>query len=174
MPEPTSCCSAVGSYCDRCDLLVGLDGLRVIAVDRDDGGALRVSVESEAQAMGCPTCGVLAHGHGRLQVRLIDAPSAGRPVTVLWRKRRWVCPEPLCPRQSFVEQDEAIARGRGLLTVRACRWAIAQLRGEHASVAGLARQLGTTWNTVWTSIQPLLQAAAADESRFENVSVLGV
>ncbi len=57
MPEPTLCCSALGGYCDRCDLLVGLDGLRVIAVERDEGGGLTVSVETEPGLMGCPTCG---------------------------------------------------------------------------------------------------------------------
>jgi transposase len=117
---------------------------------------------------------VVAHGHGRLKVRLVDAPSAGRPVTVVWRKRRWVCPEPACPRVSFTEQDERVARPRALLTVRACRWAIEQVRREHASIHGIARQLGTTWDTVWRSIRPLLEAAAADESRFEGVTTLGV
>ena len=39
---------------------------------------------------------------------------------------------------------------------------------------GLARQLGTTWRTVWTSVRPLLQAADADPSRFEGVAILGV
>jgi hypothetical protein len=43
MPEPRSCCGALGGYCARCDLLVGLEGPHVIAVDRDDGGGLRVS-----------------------------------------------------------------------------------------------------------------------------------
>jgi hypothetical protein len=38
MSEPTSCCRARGGYCERCDVLVGLDGLHVIGVDRDDGG----------------------------------------------------------------------------------------------------------------------------------------
>ena len=124
--------------------------------------------------MGCPACGVVAYGHGRVAVTLVDAPSVGRPVRVIWRKRRWVCPEPACPVVSFVEQDEHIARPRGLLTVRACRWAIAQLRREHASVPGLARQLGTTWSTVWASVRPLLEAADADASRFEGVTILGV
>ena len=41
-------------------------------------------------------------------------------------------------------------------------------------VNGVRRQLGTSWDTVWTSIKPMLAAAAADESRFENVSILGV
>lgn len=175
MPEPTSCCAArVGSYCERCDLLLGLEGLRVIAVERDDGGGLTVTVESQVQLTGCPSCGVIAHAHGRRMVRLVDAPLAGRPVRVLWRKRRWVCPEPSCATDSFTEQNEQIARRRGLLTARACAWALGQLRGEHASVAGLARQLGTTWRTVWTSIEPLLAAAAADESRFDGVTILGV
>ena len=174
MPEPTSCCLVRGGYCDRCDLLVGLDGLRVIGVERDDGGGLAVTVESEPEVMGCPTCGVVAHAHGRVRVGLVDAPSAGRPVRIVWCKRRWVCPEPACATRSFVEQAEHIASPRALLTVRACRWAIEQVRREHASVAGLARQLGTTWNTVWSSIRPLLEAAAADPSRFEGVRTLGV
>ncbi|MCD4536591.1 hypothetical protein LRP67_21070 [Nocardioides sp. cx-169] len=41
-------------------------------------------------------------------------------------------------------------------------------------MAGLARQLGTTSRTVWRSIEPLLEAMAADPDRFENVSSLGV
>ena len=173
MPEPMSCCPAFGGYCQRCDLLVGLDGLHVTGVERDDGGGLTVSVESAPAPMGCPSCGVVAHGHGRAEVVVVDAPSFGRPVRVRWRKRRWVCPEPACSRRSFVEQDEGVARPRSLLTVRACRWAIAQLRREYASVSGLARQLGTTWNTVWTSIAPLLEKAADDPSRFEGCAFSG-
>ena len=158
MTEPTLCCSLAGGYCDRCDLLVGLAGLHVIAVDRDEGdGSLTVTVESEPEVMGCPTCGVVAHAHGRVSMALVVAPWVGRPVRVMWRKRRWVCPVPVCGTRSFVEQDQDIARARALLTVRACWWAIAQMRREHASVQGLARQLGTTWNTVWTSIRPLLE-----------------
>ena len=175
MTEPTLCCPGLGGYCDRCDLLVGLPGLHVIGVERDEGdGSLTVTVESGPDVMGCPTCGVVAHAHGRVSVALIDAPWAGRPVRVVWRKRRWVCPVSVCGTRSFVEQDGDIARPRALLTVRACRWAIAQMRREHASVQGLARQLGTTWNTVWTSIRPVLERAASDPARFEGVSTLGV
>jgi len=49
-----------------------LDGLHVIGVERDDGGGrLVVTVESEPTVMGCPTCGVVAHGHGRVVVGLV-------------------------------------------------------------------------------------------------------
>ncbi len=176
MSELTGCAVRChyDEYCDRCDLLVGLPGLHVTGVERDDGGRLRVTAESARQLVGCPTCGVVASSHGRRTVRLVDAPSFGRPVEVLWRKRTWECPEPSCPVGVFTEQDEQVAKPRAMLTVRACWWAVHQIRREHGSVSGVARQLGTAWKTVWGSIKPILQAAATDESRFVGVTTLGV
>jgi hypothetical protein len=112
MREPTLCCPAPGGYCDRCDLLVDLPGLHVIGIERDEAGALLVTVESTPAPRGCPACGVVAHAHGRTPVRLVDAPAMGRPVRNLWRKRRWRCPEPACPSGSFVEQDGRVRRRR--------------------------------------------------------------
>ncbi|WP_313565805.1 ISL3 family transposase [Mobilicoccus sp.] len=179
MSQPTACprADAEPCYCSRCDLLVGLDGVHVVAVDQREGRKgswLRVVVESAPRVEGCRVCGVVATSHGRREVRLVDTPCFGRPVELVWRKRTWRCAEPDCAAGVFTEQDDALARPRALLTTRACWWAIAQVRREHASVQGLARQLGTSWRTVWRSIQPLLEAMAADESRFEGVSTLGV
>jgi transposase len=189
MSEPTGCAAAccrsthpdlTCGYCVNCDLLVGLPGLHVVAVARvqsrrhGEGEGLLVTVESPPHVMGCPRCGVIAHSHGRRAVDLVDAPCFGRPVMVRWRKRTWTCPDTACPVGTFTEQNPQVASARALLTTRATRWAIGQLRREHASIQGLARQLGTTWRTVWRSIQPLLEQAAADESRFAGVAVLGV
>jgi transposase len=127
MSEPMLCCRG-GGYCARCDLLVGLDGLRVVEVARDAGGALSVTVESEPEGMGCRACGVVAHAHGRVVVDLVGAPSFGRRVRIRWLKRRWVRPDPDCPTATFVEQNAAVASPRATLTVRACWWAIGQLR----------------------------------------------
>jgi len=178
MSEPTGCCraevaGAPGAYCRNCDLLVGLDGFHVVDVDGGDG-RLTVTVETAPAPGGCPGCGVIAHSHGRRVHTLVDTPAFGRPVRVLWRKRTWTCTEHACPVGTFTEQDEQLAQPRALLTTRACWWAVRQLRREHASVAGIARQLGTTWRTVWRSIAPLLEAMAADESRFDGVRTLGV
>ena len=63
----------------------------------------------------------------------------------------------------FTEQHDQVARPKARLTLRACWWAIRQLRFEHASVLGLARQLGTTWRTVWRLILPLLEAPGRAE-----------
>ena len=124
--------------------------------------------------MGCPACGVMAGSHGRRDVGLVDAPCFNRPVRVVWRKRTWRCDEPSCPTKVFTEQNHDVAAPRTLLTTRACWWAINQIRREHASIAGLARQLGTTWNTVWSSIQPMIKAMGDDEDRFAGVKRLGV
>ncbi len=161
------------SYCSSCDLLVGLEGFHVVEVARSDAG-LRVVVESAAQPMGCPDCGVLVPSRGRRDVRLIDVPCFARPVEVIWRKRTWRCVEPACAGGAFTERHDALAEPRALLTTRARWWAVGQLRREHASVRGLARQLGTSWNTVWNAVKPLLEAMAADEDRFAGVQTLGV
>ena len=44
MTEPTTCCRADGNYCTRCDLLIGLNGLRVIGVERRERDGLTVTV----------------------------------------------------------------------------------------------------------------------------------
>jgi transposase len=154
--EPTSCCRATGvgnAYCDNCDLLLGLDGLRVLEVERA-ADLLTVTVESAPGLVGCSGCGVVAQSHGRRVVRLVDAPCFTTPVVLLWRKRRYRCREDACEVGTFTEQDPDLARPRGLLTTRAARWAIGQIRREHASVQGVARQLGVRWRTVWEAIKP--------------------
>ena len=67
---------------------------------------------------------------------------------------------------TFLEHNERVCAPRARLGVRAIRWAIRQLRFEGATIAGLARQLATTWNTVWSHIKPCLQAASDDPARF--------
>ena len=107
-------------------------------------------------------------------VVVIDAPWSGVPVWIRWHKRRWICRETTCQTVTFLEHDERVCAPRARLGVRAIRWAIRQLRFEGASILGLARQLGTTWNTVWSHVKPCLQAASDDPARFAGVQVLGV
>ena len=74
----------------------------------------------------------------------------------------------------FVEQVPSLVRPRGSLTDRAVTWTIGQLRREHATIEGLARQLGTTWKTLWRAVRPRLAELADDESRLAGVASLGV
>ena len=173
MSHPTCCCSVSLDRCDRCDLLVGLEGFHLMSVARTPQ-ALVLDIESCDRCAGCPGCGVIAQGHGRVVVEVIDAPWAGVPTRIRWFKRRWICRERTCQTVTFLEHDERVCAPRARLGVRAIRWAIRQLRFAGATIAGLARQLGTTWNTVWSHIKPCLQAASEDPARFAGVQVLGV
>ena len=132
-----------------------------------------VTVSSPAAPTGCPSCGVVATGRGRRRRVLHDVPGTAR-VRIVWRQRVWRCSEDGCHRKSFVEQVPALVAPRGSITTRAIGWAIGQLRREHATVHGLARQLGTSWKTVWRAVEPELVKLAADESRFDAVTTLGV
>ena len=178
MSEPIGCCrpavgAAPSSRCSRCDVLVGLDDVYVLDARLVDEH-LEVTVESEPGPVGCPDCGAVGVGHGRQVVRLVDIPSFGRPVTIIWRKRRFVCPGAACERCTFVEDLSGLASPRHATTTRVVEWAVQQLRREHATVNGLARQLGTAWHTVWTPVRAVLQALADDPDRFGGVRTLGV
>lgn len=103
-----------------------------------------------------PRCGVPATSHGRRDHRLVDCPCFGRPAELIWRKHTWRCVQPACPQGVFTERDDELAAPRALLTTRAIWWAARQIRHENASMAGLARQLGTAWGTVNTAVLSLL------------------
>jgi len=169
----TACSSAPTSDpCPRCDLLLGLDGVHVEQVERGPT-SMTVTVSTPWQLMGCPACGVVAVGRGRRVRVLHDVPGVV-PVVVRWRQRTWRCPETGCPVGLFVEQLPGLVAPRGSLTCRTVTWAIAQLRYEHATIQGLARQLGTTWKTLWRAVRPRLHQLADDNERLVGVSTLGV
>ena len=52
--------------------------------------ALVLNVESCNQLVGCPGCGVIAQGHGRVVVEVIDAPWAGSLCGSGGTIRRWM------------------------------------------------------------------------------------
>jgi len=85
--------------------LLGLEGVSVTQVKDDGaGGSTVYVVTNEAAARACPGCGVFAT---RLKDFRTTRPRhlscGGRPVSIRWRKARWYCTEPACPRGSFTE-----------------------------------------------------------------------
>lgn len=175
MFQHTSGCADARSItdpCSRCDLLLGLEGVHVEHVQRGDD-MMMVTVSTPRQPTGCPACGVIATGRGRRPRVLHDVPGVTR-VRVLWRQRVWRCVDAGCAKKTFVEQIPMLVAPRGSITRRAIAWAIGQLRREHATIQGLARQLGTSWKTVWRAVKPELERLADDPARFDGVSTLGV
>ncbi len=152
---------------------LGLPDVRVEEVQRTQT-LMAATVSTHWQLQGCPDCGVSAPSRGRRRRVLHDVPHGDVRVRVVWRQRVWRCPDPACPRGSFVEQVPGLVTPRGSITGRAITWAIGQLRGEHATIAGLARRLGVSWWALWRLVRSELEHLAANESRFAGVRSLGV
>ena len=74
----SSCCSVSFGRCGRCDLLVDLEGFHLVAAARRECG-LVLDIESCDRCAGCPGCGVITQGHGRVVVEVIDAPLGRGP-----------------------------------------------------------------------------------------------
>ena len=176
MSDATACAGALASSvpCPHCDVLLGLqDTVHVEGVERGVD-LLVVTVSTPWQLMGCPSCGVVAPSRGRRQRVLHDVPHGTTAVQLVWRQRVWRCPDPGCSRGTFMEQADVLVQPRGSITTRAVSWAITSLRTQHATIAGLARQLGVSWWTLWRAVKPELERLAADPKRFARVTSLGV
>ena len=50
-----------------------VEGFHLIVGERSDAGMV-LEIESCGPVAGCPGCGVIAQGHGRVVVEVIDAP----------------------------------------------------------------------------------------------------
>ncbi|WP_206352695.1 transposase family protein [Streptomyces sp. Z423-1] len=94
-------------------LLLDLDGLAVEKVERLADGTRRVHLTTaDEAARACPTCGVFAvRVKGFVQTRPRDLPYGKRKLELVWRKRRWYCTEPGCPRRTFTEQVSQVPAG---------------------------------------------------------------
>lgn len=174
MPHCTcgAACQHASRWCARADLLLGLDGLHVLDVDRG-ADRLVVTIESDADVGGCPDCGVVAVGHGRRVHTVADAPCFGTTVRLRWVKRLWRCREPACPRVTFSEQHDQIPP-RAKLTPRAVGWAVDALAHDDTTVSALARHLGVDWHTLWDAIEAEAQARTSRPERLEGVKTIGV
>ena len=150
--------------------LLGMDGFVVLA-SIEEAGELFISVETTADVVGCGDCGVRAVGHGRSVVQVRDLPSGGRPVRLVWRKRRWLCRDPDCETKSFTETSDLVLDS---LTFRAS-FEICRLVGQDGcSVAKTARDLGVAWSCAMRCVrrhgEPLVDAPG----RLDGVMAMGI
>lgn len=165
-PEPRTCA--------RCLLFTGLTDVVVVDLVPTAGG-LELTIETRRRPVGCPSCGTIARPKDRDPVRLVDLPCFGRPTTMVWRKRRFVCCDPDCATGSFTEQDDRIAPARSSLMTRAGRWATHQVGAHARSVTEVASDLGCGWHTVNVAVVAWGEALLeADGDRIGEVEALGL
>jgi len=150
-------------------VLFGMDGFGVLGAETDGvSGDLVVLVETVDPRRGCPGCGVVGQVKERPQVRLRDATASGRRVRVVWRKRRWACPEPDCVRASWTEQHDAVGARRR--STRRCRVQVASGVTRGRSVAEVADDVGMGWRAAMRAVAE--EAVVPD--RLRPVARLGI
>jgi transposase len=91
----------------------------VLEVQRLDTATVMVIIEQAARAGPCPECGVFSGTvKDRPWMRLKDLPVSGQTVELLWRKRRLICGEELCPQKTFTQVSAAVPPGAARVTER--------------------------------------------------------
>ena len=154
------------------EVLLGLDGFRVLdAVETAD--ELVVTIETDAELVGCASCGVRAEAHDRMPVEIRDLACFGRPARLVWRKRRWRCVEPACDAKTWTEVSDHVDT-QAVITRRAGMEACRQV-GEHArAVSGVAAEFGVCWWTIMNAVVEHGTPLVDDPDRVGAVRQLGV
>jgi transposase len=157
---------------DPTSLLFGLDGFAVLDVVRvEDGGVVRVVIETVSAEAACPDCGVVSSRiKDRPTSRIRDLPASGQRVELWWRKRRLLCTEPACVRRSFVERCDAVGF-RSRLTARLRGRLATAIAGLNRAVSDVAAEHEVGWHTAHAA---LIAAAAGWLPEPEPTRVLGI
>ena len=153
--------------------LVGLKDVRVLRYVRR-GPDVELVIGQVVPDPRCPACGGPARVKERPLVRYVDLPVYGTAIRLGWRKHRMRCPDPACPRRSWVLGDHRIAAKQCLLTTRAAKWATVQV-GTGRTVSEVAAELDCDWHTVNDAVTTYGQALlAADRKRLNRTSAIGL
>ncbi|MEZ5383166.1 MAG: transposase [Microthrixaceae bacterium] len=157
-----------------CEVLVGLDGVEILEVERVEG-VLRITIRTRTTRAWCSLSGRIAQLKDHDDVELVDLSCFGSPVRLVWSKDRWGCSEETCPTGSFTEIDHRIASPRQRLTRQAGMWACRQV-GEHGrTVAEVAADLGADWHTINNAVITWGAALlAADAARVGTPDAVGL
>ncbi|MFI7553242.1 transposase family protein [Micromonospora sediminimaris] len=170
--------------------LLGLDGLVAERVELDAADIPVVDLSTGCeQARCCPGCGQRAVRVKQwTTTRPRDLPVGGRAVRLRWRKRRWYCPTPACPRKSFTEQVAQVP-ARARLTTRLREAAGAAVADAGRTIVQTARDHDVSWPVVADAFtthatavlpaepitrpryRPKLPMSGAGHSRSEGVSL---
>ncbi len=128
--------------------LLGLDGVRVTAVEGDGAGGRRVYAATSAALAACPGCGRPSGAVKEwVSVQPKDVAFGGRPVSLVVVKRRLYCTGSPCRTGSFTEPVAAIAP-RCRVTTRLRGQAAVLVAEEGRTVAQAARECGLSWPVV--------------------------
>ena len=133
---------------DMASAFLGLDGVRVTAVEDDLDDGLRVYIASTAARPACPGCGTPSVAVKEwVTARPKDVAFGARAVSLVWFKRRLYCTDGLCGAGSFTESVPAVPP-RCRVTARLRGHAAGLVADGGRTVAQAARECGLSWPVV--------------------------
>jgi transposase len=153
-------------WCAAASVLLGIDGLLVTAVSVTAGGQTVAEVVTDPAcelARRCPDCGAVAVRAKDSKVITCprDVYLGDRQILLRWRKKRWYCGNPRCPRKSFTESLPG-ARSRARLTSR-LRTRLGEAVGDDLMpAAAAARRYGVSDRTAARAFTAYADAQLAD------------
>ena len=149
---------------DAMSVRLHLSQIRVLGVLTDTAGELVVEVESTVRRLRCPQCGFKCHRvHDRRAKKVRDLEVSGRPVTLVWQRRRMVCGN--CGSR-FLEDHPVF---EGALTARLARRIVADAKVMTFRAA--ARRHGVHWHAV-RALVDTWSALVAERRRSRRCRVL--
>ena len=115
--------------------------IRVLEVLVDTPAVLRVRVASTETRPRCPHCGFKCHRvHDVREREIRDLPVSGRPVTLVWMRRRMVCDN--CGSRWLEDHDTF----DGKVTVRLAKQLVAD--AQVMPIRAVARRHGVAWSVI--------------------------
>jgi transposase len=154
------------------EALLGLPGFRVLEVV-EAPAEVTIVVETAARLVGCRACGGRAEAHDRMPVPVRDLSCFGRPARLVWRKRRWRCPDRDCDAKTWTESSELVD-GQAVITRRAGMEACRQVGELARPVSRVADEFGVCWWTVMNAVIEHGTPLVDDPDRIGRVRQLGV
>ena len=145
----------------------------VFGVQELIGGEWWLYVETDADWVGCVSCGTRAVGHGRCPTVVRDLAISGRPTVLVWAKRRWRCPEGDCEVTTWSETSEVMAR-RASLTERARVRLAEMVNVDGDTIAAAASEFGVGWHTANQAVAAYTDPVIDDPARLNGVTAIGV
>jgi transposase len=154
------------------EALLGLPGFRVLEVS-EAADEVTIVVETVVRIVGCGACGARAEAHDRRAVPMRDLACFGRPARLVWRKRRWRCPDRDCDARTWTESSEHVD-AQAVITRRAGMEACRQVGELARPVSRVADEFGVCWWTVMNAVIEHGTPLVDDPDRIGRVRQLGV
>jgi transposase len=148
--------------------------VNVLGVDDQHDAPIVVHVETRDARPSCASCSGVVVIKDRPAVELVDLPCFGRATRLVWRKRRWSCPDQTCATGSWTEEVPAIAASRLVMTDRAGRWVTEQVGRHGRTVNEVALELGCDWHTINDTVIAYGSVLVDDPDRIGAPTALGL